>query len=77
MGQDLGVGVGEGTTRNHARHLPGHSIFTPLPGGCSVQIHTLVASDCQVLYAFVTVEVVYCFNICLVVDKNLTAVFHP
>lgn len=77
MGQDLGVGVGEGTTRNHARHLPGHSIFTPLPGGCSVQIHTLVASDCQVLYAFVTVEVVYCFNICLVVDKNLTAIFHP
>lgn len=77
MGQDLGVGVGEGTTRNHARHLPGRSIFTPLPGGCSVQIHTLVASDCQVLYAFVTVEVVYCFNICLVVDKNLTAIFHP
>lgn len=77
-GQDLGGGtVGEGTTQNHVRHLPGRSIFTPLLGGCSVQIHTHVASDCQVLYAFVKVEVVYCFNICLAVDKNLTAVFHP
>lgn len=63
--------------RGRLRHLPGRSIFTPLLGGCSVQIHTHVASDCQVLYAFVKVEEVYCFNICLAVDKNLTAVFHP